>query len=197
MSNSPDEIRANIEATRYELSSDVDALADKVTPSKIAQRNTERLKGAVGSARDRVMGVASDATDRARDTVGDVTDRISDVSGSVSDAAVRKAQGNPLAVGLIAFGVGWLAASLVPPSRAEQHLAATAKDKAQPLIQEAAEQAKESAQRLKEPAMDAAQAVKDVATDAAQQVSSQAQDEAQGLRDQAQDAAEETRGTIS
>ena len=35
MSDSPDEIRANIERTRSELGSDVDALADKVNPSKI------------------------------------------------------------------------------------------------------------------------------------------------------------------
>jgi len=193
MSNSPDEIRANIEATRGELSSDVDALTDKVTPSKIVHRNTEKLTGAVGSARERVMGAASDAMDKA----GDMKDRVSDASGSMSDSAKQKAQGNPLAVGLIAFGVGWLAASLVPPTRTEQHLAAEAKEKAQPLIHEMSEQAKESAQHLKEPARDAAAAVKDSATDAAQQVRSETQDAASDLKDQAQSAANETRGQVS
>ena len=35
MSN-PDDLRRDIERTRMELGQDVDALADKVTPSKIA-----------------------------------------------------------------------------------------------------------------------------------------------------------------
>lgn len=199
MSNSPDEIRANIEATRGDLSSDVDALADKVTPSKIVHRNTDRLMGAVGSARDRVMGAASDAKDRVGDLTDDLKGRASDASGSLSDvsgAAVQKAQGNPLAVGLIAFGIGWLAASLVPPTRTEQHLAAQAKEQAQPLIQDMTEQAKESAQHLKEPAREAAEAVRDTATDAVQQVKSETQDAAGDLKDQAQSAADETRGQV-
>ena len=38
MSNSADEIRSDIERTRQDLGMDVDALADKVTPSKIVDR---------------------------------------------------------------------------------------------------------------------------------------------------------------
>lgn len=38
MTDDPDAIRAEIENTRRSLSGDVDALADKVTPSKIADR---------------------------------------------------------------------------------------------------------------------------------------------------------------
>ena len=34
MSNNPDEIRADIERTRQELGRDVDALAEKVNPTK-------------------------------------------------------------------------------------------------------------------------------------------------------------------
>ena len=58
MSDSPDEIRANIERTRSELGSDVDALADKVNPSKIVDRQVDRVRGAFGSVRERVMGAA-------------------------------------------------------------------------------------------------------------------------------------------
>ncbi|WP_200919300.1 DUF3618 domain-containing protein [Curtobacterium sp. Leaf261] len=43
--STPDEIRAEIEATRGNLGSDVDALADKVNPSSIAHRQTEKVKG--------------------------------------------------------------------------------------------------------------------------------------------------------
>jgi hypothetical protein len=49
MTDDPDAIRADIEATRRNLSGDVDALADKVTPSKIAQRQTRRVNGAFHS----------------------------------------------------------------------------------------------------------------------------------------------------
>jgi len=44
-SDDPEVIRANIEATRQNLSSDVDALADKVTPSKIVDRQADKVKG--------------------------------------------------------------------------------------------------------------------------------------------------------
>ena len=44
MSDDPDVIRADIEATRSQLSGDVDALADKVTPSKIVHRETRKVQ---------------------------------------------------------------------------------------------------------------------------------------------------------
>lgn len=111
MSDSPDEIRANIERTRSELGSDVDALADKVNPSKIVDRQVDRVRGVFGSVRERVMGVADDAGSSlsgAATSVGDVKDRV-----------VAKAEGSPLAVGLIAFGVGLVVASLIPASAKE------------------------------------------------------------------------------
>jgi len=48
MSDSPDEIRADIERTRQELGSDVDALADKVSPSKIVDRQVDKVRGVFG-----------------------------------------------------------------------------------------------------------------------------------------------------
>ncbi|WP_156364145.1 DUF3618 domain-containing protein, partial [Curtobacterium sp. Leaf261] len=53
--STPDEIRAEIEATRGNLGSDVDALADKVNPSSIAHRQTEKVKGRFESVRESVM----------------------------------------------------------------------------------------------------------------------------------------------
>ena len=61
MSQSAEEIRAEIEATRRELGQDVDALADKVTPSKIVDRQKNKLRGALTSVKERVMGAADDA----------------------------------------------------------------------------------------------------------------------------------------
>jgi hypothetical protein len=48
----------------------------------------------------------------------------------IRGAVGGQTQGNPLAAGLIAFGVGWLAASLIPASRPEQQAAAKAKEHA-------------------------------------------------------------------
>ncbi|MGC4762645.1 DUF3618 domain-containing protein [Micromonospora sp. DT46] len=60
MSNDPDRIRWEIENTRNELSSDVDALADKVNPRRIAGERVGQARGAFTRAREKVMGVQSD-----------------------------------------------------------------------------------------------------------------------------------------
>lgn len=180
MSDNPDVIRANIEASRHELSYDVDALADKVNPNKIAERQTEKVKGAFGGLRDKVMGAASDAKSNA----GSAGDSVSDAGQKVVD----KAQGNPLAVGLIAFGVGLLVASLVPASSKEKEVASNLKEKAQPLVENVTDAAKEVASNLKEPAQQAAASVKDTATDAAQTVKGEATSATSDLKDQAGEA---------
>ena len=101
MSDSPEAIRADIERTRRELGSDVDALADKVSPSKIVDRQTDKVKHAFGSVRDHIMGAADDAGAAISMPDPRVAER-----RDVKDRVVAKAEGNPLAVGLIAFGGG-------------------------------------------------------------------------------------------
>ena len=167
MSDSPDAIRADIEQTRRELGSDVDALADKVSPSKIVDRQADKVKHAFGSVRDHVMGVADDAHDALGDAGATVTD--------VKDRVVAKAEGNPLAVGLIAFGAGLLLASLIPASDKEKELAADVKEQAEPLVETVTDAAKEVGAHLKEPAQEAAAAVKDTAADAVESVKADAQ----------------------
>ena len=62
MSENPDVIRADIEATRARLGTNVDAVADKVTPSHIVQRQSDRVKenvkDAVFGVKEKVMGAA-------------------------------------------------------------------------------------------------------------------------------------------
>lgn len=182
MTDSPDAIRADIERTRAELGRDVDALADKVTPSKIVDRQFDRVRGAVTSVRERVMGAAEDAADSVSDLAGDAKGLGSQVK--------RKAEGAPLAVGLIAFGFGLLVAGLIPASRKEREIAGTVREKAQPLVDEATEVAKEVAADLKEPAQDAAEAVKERAAEAVDHVQAEAGDATDTVRDQAQQARE-------
>jgi gas vesicle protein len=190
MSDSPDQIREDIERTRRELGGDVDALADKVSPSKIVGRQTDKLKGALGSVRERVMGAADDAGSALSDASSSAAGHAVDVK----DRVMAKAEGNPLAVGLIAFGAGLLLASLIPASSKEKEVAANVKEQAQPLIDEVTDVAKEVGEHLKEPAMDAATAVKDSAADSVQIVKEEAQAAATEVKDQAQQARENVAG---
>lgn len=191
MSDSPDAIRADIESTRRELGLDVDALADKVTPSKIVGRQTDKVRGALGSVRDRLMGAADDAGSSIHGAGSSLKGSGSNVVSGVSDAghqAVAKAQGNPLAVGLIAFGAGLLLSSLIPASSKEKDLAASVKDQAQPLIDEATSVAKDVGEQLKEPAQEAVASVKDTATDAVSNVKDAATGAAETVGERARDA---------
>ena len=172
MTTDPNELRADIERTRSELGYDVDALADKVTPSKMVQRQTSRVKQAVGNVKNRVIGVASDAREGSSSAMSSAGETIAEAPRAV----VQQTQGNPLAVGLIAFGAGLLVASLIPASRKEKEVAATVKEKAEPLAGEVSGAAKEMAENLREPAQEAATAVKDAATDAAGTVKGEATD---------------------
>ena len=173
MSDNPEQIRAEIERTRNELSIDVDAVADKVTPAKVAQRQTDKVRGALSNVKDSVLGSASDAQSRAGDAAG---------------GAKAKAKGNPVGLGLVAFGAGLLIASLIPASDKEKELASTVKDKAQPLVEKATDAAKDVASELEEPAQQAAAAVTDTATDSAGTVKAEARSAADDVTGSAHDA---------
>jgi hypothetical protein len=179
----PDQIRTEIERTRADLSHNVNTLADSVNPSSVAKRQTEKVKGAVFGAREKVMGAASTAGSGASSAQSTVTDTIS----GAPDQARSKTAGNPLAAGLIAFGVGWLTASLMPTTRSEQQAASKIKDAAVPVLSDGAKQV---AGNLKEPAQEALTAVKETATDATAAVNDEGTSVVQDLKDQTQEAKE-------
>lgn len=192
----PDSIRRDIERTQRNLSTDVDLLAEKVTPGRIVQRKVSRARGTMISLRDKVMGTTSDGMSTASDRVGDAASSVahgaSDAAHAVGEApkAVRRGtEGNPLAAGLIAFGAGWLISSLAPASKREQQLAEQAKDwvqeHGQPVAEHAAEQLKEN---LREPAQQAVASVKDTATDAASTVAADTRTATSDVKQRAQDA---------
>ncbi|MCH6470154.1 DUF3618 domain-containing protein [Sinomonas terrae] len=196
MSENPDAIRADIEQTRQRLGYDVDAVADKVTPSHIAHRQTERVRGAVSGVKDRIMGTAEDTTDSLSDAADSARGALSNAGDSMGQAkqkVTRKAQGNPLAAGLIAFGAGLLVSSLIPPSQKEQELAQTVKEKAEPVTQQLSDAASEAASHLRQPAQEAVQSVKETATESAQNVKQEAQHQGASVQDRAQEAQENLR----
>lgn len=195
MTDDPDVIRAEIESTRRNLSGDVDALADKVTPSKIADRQKRKVRGAFHSFTERIMGSDDDEYPYYGQPHQSVAGKAGDAIGDAKDATVEaghrvvaKAEGNPVAVGLIAFGVGLLAASLIPASDKEKELAAQAKDAAQPMLQEAAEVGKQMASDLKQPAQEAVESVRQTAQESVETVKAEATDRAGDVADDAREA---------
>ena len=184
MSNDPEQIRREIERTRSELSDNVNALGDKVNPGSIAKRQVSRVRGAATSVKDAVMGSASDAADTGQQVATTMGDAVSNAPNAVA----RKAQGSPIAAGLIAFGAGLLVSSMLPASRVEQQAAEKVKDTAQPMVDDLTDTAKEVAGNLKEPAQQALEEVKSTATDAAATVKDEATSAADDVKSQAQDS---------
>ncbi len=184
MSENPDVIRSDIEATRRRLGTNVDAVADKVTPSHVVRRQTDKMRDAVFGVKEKVMGAADDAGENLGSTMEDAGAAVGDMPRRVA----RQTQGNPLAAGLIAFGAGILFSSLIPASEKEQQAAAAVKDAAAPLTEEVAAVAKTVAQGLQEPAREAMENVKATATEAAEHVKAESQSAAEDVRDSAEDA---------
>jgi hypothetical protein len=211
-SSDPDVIRRQIEDTRRELSYDVDALNEKVNPTRVMDRRVSAAKGRMGRMKDRVMGSAQDtrysAQGMASSAQGRASDMASNAAGSVQDVAssaasavqqapetvIRQAQGNPLAAGLIAFGVGWLVSSLLPVSEKETQLAqqaeSTVREHKDTLLEPAKQAAQEMGEQLKPAAQQAVEEVKSTAQDAAATVKDEGQSAAQDVKGQAQQSKE-------
>jgi uncharacterized protein YjbJ (UPF0337 family) len=216
-SSDPDEIRADIERTRATLSNDVDDLAQSVKPQSVARRQAGKVKDAVGDAvggvRDRVMGspdddydtgavgTVADKASAARDTVSDkayaardtVGEKASQAGEAVREAPAtvkRKAQGNPIAAGVIAFGLGMLVSSLIPSSEKERQAVSTLQENLEPVKEKATEVARDVAEGLKPAAQEAAGSVKSTAQEGVESVRQEGQAAAQDVRDQAQQSKE-------
>jgi hypothetical protein len=186
-----EELRNDLRSQRAEISGTLDAIGDRVSPGRIADRTRTRWRVRTQSWRYRVMGAphtepmgygapyassgatstsSDDAgiTDRAREQVQALGERASDAVHGVRDQAT----GNPLAAGLVAFGAGLLVASLFPASRPERRLA----DQVQPALDDAARELGDAGRSV-------ADSVREPARDAARQVQERASEEAHGAVD--------------
>ena len=215
MSTDPDQIRSEIDQTQRELSADVDALTEKISPQRIVERRVRRSRTAMTNVKDKIMGSTSDAyqtagsatsgvgdrvgakASAARDTVAGTASSAVDTVRSAPDTARRGTQGNPLAAGLIAFGAGWLLSALLTASEPEQRVASQVKDFAteqgRPMAEQLGQAGQQAAQELKESAQQRAEAVRETAADAASTVTGEAQSAASDVTDQAQQAAGQVR----
>jgi hypothetical protein len=195
MSENPDVIRADIEATRARLGTNVDAVADKVTPSHIVQRQTDKVKenvrDAVFGVKEKVMGAADHTAGNVHSATGSAGTHLGDAGAAIGDAPAQlksRTQGNPMAAGLIAFGAGLLVSSLIPASQKEREAADALKTAAEPLTTELTEAAKNVAEGLKEPAQAAMENVKASAADATENVKAEGQGAVTDVKDRTAEA---------
>jgi hypothetical protein len=215
MSTDPDQIRSEIDQTQRELSADVDALTEKLSPPRIVERRVQRTRLAVTNVKDKIMGSTSDAyqtagsatsgvgesvsarASAARDTAAGAASSAADTVRSTPDTIRRRTTGNPLAAGLVAFGAGWLLSSLLPASEPEQQVATQVKDFAaeqgRPVARQLGEAGQEAAQELRESAQQRAESVRQTAADAASTVKGQAQSATSDVKDQAQESTSRVR----
>ena len=194
MGTTPDRIRADIEQTRSELTHDVNQLADRTSPKRIANRQTAKVRQGVGRLRDRVMGSAEDAKITVGDRAGEAGDAMREQAHKAAegikqapDAIRSQTQGSPLAAGLIAFGAGLLTAGLLPATPVERRAGRQLRDSDQfdQLKQQAADAAGQIGEDVGQAAQQAAQSVRDTATEAAQRVGESAKEEGAATAGQA------------
>jgi uncharacterized protein YjbJ (UPF0337 family) len=212
MAEEPDRIRQEIESTRVELTRDVDRLADKTSPRRVAQRRWSAVKEKVmgtptyggGTGTDAVKGKASAAKGKASqlsdaamgkasqlgEQAGEAAQTAADTVRATPQMVTQQTQGNPIAAGVIAFGVGLLAASLIPPTDLEKRAGQQLKDNAGDLTDRVKQTAQEMKGDLSGTVQEAVGQVKETAKDAA----TTTRDEA---KSSAKDAAAESKQAAS
>jgi len=178
MGTAPEELRQEIADTRADLSTTLDAIGDRVSPGRMIERRKNRMTESVQSLRDQVMGTAHHAGDSVTGVPGQVREHT---------------RGAPILAGAIAFGVGFLIASAVPASSAEEQLGSTLLDKAEPLKEELVDAGKAVAQHLSEPAKESVASVKEAAAQSAQTVADQAKGAVMDTKEQASQRVDEVR----
>jgi uncharacterized protein YjbJ (UPF0337 family) len=183
MVEEPDRVRQDIESTRASLTRDVDLLAEKTSPRQAARRrwtavrekvmgSTEQGRHAVGDTASSAASTVQDKAQQAAGTMQDKAQGAADAVRSAPQAVATQTQGNPLAAGIIAFGVGMLAATLMPVTEAERR----------------------AGQELREHSGDLTEKAKDVATEFRDDLSGSARQAVDEVRSTAQDAVQTTKG---
>jgi gas vesicle protein len=182
-------LRVDIAQRRESMTDTIDAIEDRVVPSRIIERRRTAFRSWVGGAKERVMGSAHAAGDQASSTASKVGDGMSHATDAVTNApqqVQRATAGSPLIAGAVAFGIGALVAVLLPESGPEQRAVAAV----QPQLAAAADAVKDAGQQAietaKTSAQDAAQQFKSSATEHAHEVSDEAKSAAAQVKDTAQ-----------
>ena len=147
-----------------------------------------------GGLGERASGLASQVSGTASQVSGQVSGRVSSGASGAVDSLGARAQGNPLAAGLVAFGAGMLLSALLPASDRETKVAGqavqAAKEHGQPVVEEARSVGQQLGAELKESAVESAQQVKETAQSSVENVKAEGQSSAQTVKDEGQSSAQ-------
>jgi hypothetical protein len=170
-------MRHEIESTRATLTRDIDRLAAKTSPRQVARRRWTAVK-------EKVMGsTVQDKASHAADVASDKAQDAADAVRSAPQAVIGQTRGNPLAAGVIAFGVGLLAATLIPVTDAERRAGQELKEHSDQLTDRVKDVAGEMKDDLGDTVQQAAGRVKETARDAAHSTGEQVRASAQDAKD--------------
>ena len=156
----------------------------------------DKAYAAKDAVADRAYAAKDAVTDKAYAARDTVSEKASDAADAVREAPTtlkRKTQGNPLAAGVIAFGLGMLVSSLIPSSEKERQAVSQLQDNLEPVKQKATEVAQDVGENLRPAAQEAAQSVKSTAQEGVENVKQEGQSAAQDVKDQAQDSKDTVR----
>ena len=90
MGQSAEELRREIDQTRRDMSGTVDAIGDRVSPGRIIERRTNKVRQGVRNVRESVMGPASDAKGRVGDGMSGAMSSVSDAAGTAGGVGDRR-----------------------------------------------------------------------------------------------------------
>jgi F0F1-type ATP synthase membrane subunit b/b' len=194
----------------------MEALGDRVSPGRIADRRKAAVRQKVANARERVMGTTEQAREGVAGTAGGATTAIgthassaastvgegasamaSSVSDTVShtpDMVRARTEGSPLAAGLVAFGAGMVLAGLLPATDKEKQAAQAVQPALDTVKGELRTAAQDAVEDLKPTAQGAVTDLRDTAQQAVTTVTDQAHGAADATRSEAQEKVQEVRG---
>ncbi len=196
--------RAQIERSRADLAATADDLHDRLSPRQMAGRNVAKAKnragGLLASTRQVVIGVPASQIHQVQQVAG----RVGEAAGGFADSAATgigqgparvkgSTQGNPIGAGLVAFGLGLLAAAAIPPSSAERQAASSMGRQLAPVKEHLQEVAQEIGGATRDSAQQAAQQVQSTATEATQELMQQGKSAAADVAGEGKSAAQEIR----
>jgi uncharacterized protein YjbJ (UPF0337 family) len=191
-SSDPEALRSEIARTRADMDATLAQLEYRVSPTHIKERQTEKVRSRWRSAKESVMGSAQHTKDRVAGSASDGAGTVSETAQEAPERVEQMTRGNPLAAGLVAFGIGALAGTLLPATDPEQKLATGLRENfEEPVKQQMQAAGQEMKGELQDHAQQSAEQVKGRAQEAADTTKQQAQGSAQQVQGRAQEAKDE------
>lgn len=190
-------LRREIAATRADMDRTLAEFEDRLSPSRIRERQTAKVRSRWDDVKTSVMGSADEVQERGEALADQAQDSLQDAQQAVKQAPQElesATRGNPLAAGLIAFGIGSLAGSLFPATSPERKVADELRDRFEDPVKEQMQRSgDEVGTELQEHAQEAMEDTKQTAQQAAERVQADARTSAEQVQDQTQGAVETVR----